>query len=239
VESEKIMKQIGGELARRPLQFIWIADCSASMGIGGKIQQLNTAIHEAIPHMQRVAADNVHAEVFVRAIKFSDGATWHISTPTPVEHFRWTDLSADGVTDMGKALLLVAEQLKMPPMDPRGLPPVLVLISDGQPTDDFETGRRALMAEPWGQRAVRVAISIGRDADTEVLQRFIGHPEMTPLQANDPETLVRRIRWASTVALKAASAPSSIPVGESAYKTIIVSPLPSPQPDPESASDVW
>jgi uncharacterized protein YegL len=228
----------GGELARRPLHFIWLADCSASMGEGGKIQQLNTAIHEAIPHMQRVAMDNVHAEVLVRAIKFSDGATWHISVPTPVEHFHWSDLGADGVTDMGKALLLVSEQLKMPPMTERGLPPVLVLISDGQPTDDFETGRRALMAQPWGQRAVRVAIAIGRDADLDVLQRFIGHSEMTPLQANNPEALIRRIKWASTVALKAASAPPSAPERWSPSKTIVITPTPAPDPEP-SSDDVW
>jgi len=56
--------------------------------------------------------------------------------------FEWTDLTADGVTDMGKALRLVADQLKIPPMTD-GLPPVLVLISDGQPTDDFNGGLKA------------------------------------------------------------------------------------------------
>ncbi|MEZ4834079.1 MAG: hypothetical protein R2873_19210 [Caldilineaceae bacterium] len=43
----------GGALASRPLHFIWIADCSGSMGHGGKIQALNNAIREVIPHMQR------------------------------------------------------------------------------------------------------------------------------------------------------------------------------------------
>ena len=42
----------GGELATRPLHFIWIADCSGSMAVDGKIQSLNTAIKEAIPSMQ-------------------------------------------------------------------------------------------------------------------------------------------------------------------------------------------
>ena len=47
----------GGELATRPLHFIWIADCSGSMAVDGKIQSLNTAIKEAIPNMQQVADD--------------------------------------------------------------------------------------------------------------------------------------------------------------------------------------
>ncbi|HZI17070.1 MAG TPA: VWA domain-containing protein [Pyrinomonadaceae bacterium] len=199
----------GGELASRPLHFIWIADSSGSMEQDGKIQALNTAIREAIPHMRKVAEDNPNAQVLVRAVKFSNGAQWHITQPTPVADFAWTDLTAEGETDMGKALQLVAEQLKMPPMSERALPPVLVLVSDGQPTDDFEAGLRALMNEPWGKKAVRIAISIGRDADPEVLQRFIGNPELKPLAANSPEALVRHIKWASTAVLKSASSPAA------------------------------
>ena len=202
-------KRPGGELATRPLHFIWIADGSGSMAADGKIQALNNAIREAIPHMQKVADDNPNAQVLVRAIRFSDGAQWHISQPTPVADFKWEDLSADGETHMGKALSMVAEQLKIPPMTDRALPPVLVLISDGQPTDDYQSGLKALMDQPWGKKAVRIAISIGADADQEVLQKFIGNPEIKPLQANNPEALVRYIKWVSTAVLKAASSPAS------------------------------
>ena len=199
----------GGELASRPLHFIWIADASGSMQQDGKIQALNNAIREAIPHMKKVADDNPNAQVLVRAVKFSDGAQWHISQPTPVADFAWNDLPAEGETDMGKALSLVAEQLKMPPMSERALPPVLVLISDGQPTDDFDKGLKDLLDEPWGKKAVRIAISIGQDADAEVLQKFIAHPEMKPLAANSPEALVKHIKWASTAVLKSASSPAA------------------------------
>ena len=142
----------GGPLARRPLHFIWIADCSGSMGYGGKIQSLNNAIREALPHMQDAAAENPNAEVKVRAVKFSSGASWHAGSAVPVEQFRWDDLEANGVTDMGKALQLVAEQLDPEIMPQRALPPVLVLISDGHPTDDVSAGLRDLMAQPWGTK---------------------------------------------------------------------------------------
>ena len=223
----------GGELASRPLHFIWIADSSGSMEQDGKIQALNTAIREAIPHMRKVAEDNPNAQVLVRAVKFSNGAQWHITQPTPVADFAWTDLAAEGETDMGKALQLVAEQLKMPPMSERALPPVLVLVSDGQPTDDFEAGLKALMDEPWGKKAVRIAISIGRDADPEVLQRFIGNTELKPLAANSPEALVRHIKWASTAVLKSASSPAAgadKPAGVGAPTT----PVPIPTAAPAS-----
>src|SRR5271157_2262040 len=197
----------GGKMAARPLHFIWIADCSGSMS-GSKIESLNTAIKNAIPEMQGVAQSNPHAQVLVRAIKFSSGAQWHIHQPTPVESFQWQPLKAGGVTDMGKAFNLVAEQLKMPPMDQRGLPPVLVLVSDGHPTDDANRGLKRIMDEPWGRKAVRIAIGIGDDADYAMLQKFIGHSEIAPLRANNAETLTQYIRWASTATIQASSAPN-------------------------------
>jgi uncharacterized protein YegL len=226
----------GGSLARRPLHFVWITDCSGSMGYGGKIQSLNTAIREALPDMQDAAAENPNAEVMVRAVKFSSGASWHVANPVPVEQFRWDDLEANGVTDMGKALQLVAEQLDPEKMPPRALPPVLVLISDGHPTDDVSAGLRDLMAQPWGTKAVRIAIAIGDDAEKNVLQRFIGHPELEPLQANNAESLVKFIKWVSTAVLKSASSPVSRPKDTGQDTNV---PLPT-APDPDvKAGDVW
>jgi uncharacterized protein YegL len=231
-------KRPGGELSTRPLHFIWITDCSGSMKTSGKIQTLNMAIREAIPHMQRVADENPNADVLVRAIRFSNGAQWHISQPTRVADFKWTDLSADGVTDMGMALTMVADQLKIPPMTDRALPPLLCLISDGQPTDNFDLGLKTLMDEPWGRKAVRVAIAIGDDADHDVLEEFIGHPELKPLQANNPEALVNHIRWVSTAVLQSASSPASQAVNSPV--PIVNVPLPTPvATGPSSAADVW
>lgn len=231
-----LKKRPGGELATRPLHFIWIADCSYSME-GNKIQGLNHAIREAIPAMQSVAADNVNAEVLVRAVKFSNGAKWHVSEATPVEDFKWQDLHVDGMTDMGAAFRLVADQLKMPPMTERGLPPVLVLISDGQPTDDFESGLKELMALPWGKKAVRIGIAIGEDADMEVLQQFIGNKELQPLHAHNAEQLVNYIRWVSTAVLQAASAPPSQVTDSISDNNVPIPPVPTV--DPNSAADVW
>jgi uncharacterized protein YegL len=148
-------------------------------------------------------------------------------------------LQTDGVTDLGKALSMLAEQLRIPPMTDRALPPVLVLISDGCPTDDFHKGLQALMNEPWGKKAVRIAIAIGEDADTEVLQKFIGHPELQPLQANNPEALVRHIKWVSTAVLKAASSPASQAAGAISGGLNVPIPAPLAKTDPSTAGDVW
>lgn len=188
----------GGTPSTRPLHFIWICDCSGSMIADGKIHSLNTAISEALPAMRQAASDNINANVLVRALKFSSGAQWINKDPIPVENFKWFDLDADGVTDMGHALSLVADELKVPPMPDRALPPVLILISDGQPTDDFDSGLKKMMDLPWGKKAVKIAIAIGSDADLDVLQKFIGNSELKPLVAKNAETLVKQIKWVST-----------------------------------------
>jgi uncharacterized protein YegL len=226
----------GGPIATRPLHFVWILDTSGSMD-GEKIGQLNFAIREAVPAMQDTARENPNAQVLVRVLTFSDGARWHVATPVRIEDFKWTDLTAGGVTDMGKALSLVAEQLKSPPMADRALPPVLVLISDGQPTDDYASGLRVLMTEPWGKKAVRIAIAVGRDADLDVLTKFIGTGELKPLQANNAPALVNYIKWASTAVLKAASSPPSRPIGGAPAVSNV--PIPVAPQDLSSADDVW
>ncbi|GLZ11645.1 hypothetical protein Acsp04_18800 [Actinomadura sp. NBRC 104425] len=198
----------GGRMASRPLHFIWLLDCSGSMSINGKIGELNFAIREAIPEMQQAARDNPAASLVVRAITFASGADWHIAEPTPVEQFTWDDVHTYGGTDMGAAFRLAAAELRTPPMPERALRPVLAVVSDGQPTDDWRSGLREIDATPWGKRAVRVAIAIGDDADRSMLKEFLGNPELEPILAKNPKQLVAAIRWASTVAVKNASTPT-------------------------------
>jgi uncharacterized protein YegL len=215
-------------LSNRPLHFIYICDCSGSMAAQGKMQSLNQAIRQSLPGMAEVARQNPEARVLVRAVSFADRANWHLQEPTPVKELQWQDLQAGGITAMGEALELVAGALRSPPMEERALPPVLVLISDGQPTDDFQAGLRQMMRQPWAQKAVRLSIAVGHDADLEVLQQFIGTEQSTqlppgeipgasgqmprgmgksprrPLQASNATSLAQYIQWASTAVVSAA-----------------------------------
>lgn len=220
----------GGEMKHRPLHFIWMLDCSSSMESDGKIAQLNFAIRETIPEMRRVADDNPKASLLVRVLTFSTGAQWHVERPTSIEDFIWADVQANGVTDLGKALELVAAQLDMPPMPERALPPVLALVSDGQPTDDWKSALQRLDKTPWGKKAVRVSIAIGQDANKDVLKQFLDNPEIEPLEANNPAALVRAIRFASTAAVRVASEPKD--AGPSEF-TAPAAPIPTTTDDDE------
>lgn len=188
----------GGEYAGRPLHIIWLLDCSGSMSEGGKIEALNNAIREVIPAMRKAAEGNPEAQFYVRAIKFSSGATWHVHTPTLLADFKWVDLVAGGETDMGQAFALLAEDLRSLPADARLLPPQIILISDGKPTDDWRGALQALFDVPWGKRSIRQAIAIGQDADQETLRKFIDNGERPVIRADNAEQLVRYFRYVST-----------------------------------------
>src|SRR3954471_8026223 len=124
-------------IAARPLHFFWVADTSGSMAYHGKIQALNAAVRESLPEMKRIARENPNVHLRIRVLEFGSEVRWVVGEPVDVEDFEWTDLAPGSTTPMGEALATLADQLKMPPMDARALPPVIVLISDGHPTDDL------------------------------------------------------------------------------------------------------
>lgn len=221
----------GGALTNRPLHFIWLADCSGSMA-GEKINQLNFAIRDAIPEMKRVADDNPNAQVLIRAISFESNAKWHIANPTPLDQFQWIDLQVGGLTSMGAALKLVSKELTSDKMGSRALPPVLVLISDGEPTDDFQKALDEMMQSPWAKKAVRISIAIGDQANLDILQKFIGHSELKPLVAQTAAQLAQYIRWVSTTVLQSASSPATQTRNNAIPQTNVPLNSPPPQPDP-------
>jgi uncharacterized protein YegL len=198
---------MGGPMARRTGHFIWLLDCSGSMSVNGKIASLNTAIRDALPEMRTVARANPASQLLVRTVTFSNGARWHGSGATPVESFTWTDVSASERTDMGAAFRLVADEFQSGRMPTRAMRPVLALVSDGQPTDDWRAALRAIDGSDWGRKAVRVAIAIGSDADKGMMQEFLADPEQPVLEARNGKQLAAAIRWASTVAVATASIP--------------------------------
>lgn len=178
------------------------------MAARGKIEALNTALRDALPHLREISARNPFVQILIRALVFADGARWHIAEPTSVDELYWTDVTAAGQTDLGAALQLLVAELRTPPMQPRAFPPVIVLISDGQPTDTYHAHLADLLAEPWGRRAVRLAIAVGDDADTAMLQEFIADEALHPFTANDPEHLAYLVRFTSVVASRLASQPT-------------------------------
>jgi len=194
----------GGGISRRPLHLVILADCSGSMK-GEKIQALNFAIANMLPHLVAWERDQALAEVLLRVLAFADTPTWHIEHPTPVGAVRWAPLShvEKGRTNMGPALRMVAASIGPDRIERRALRPALILITDGLPTDPpggFEAGLQTLLSVPAGAVALRLAIAIGRDARSEAINRFIGDPTVPVLVAQDADEIADRLVAASVAA---------------------------------------
>lgn len=194
-----------GTISKRELQFFWLADYSGSMH-GTKIGSLNQGIREALPEVKRALAAHPEVQIMMRAIKFADTASWHVGPQAQaLEQFVWPDLRTAGITATAQALRLLAKALADQDMPRRGCPPVCILLSDGHCTDtpeEYERAIAALLALPWGKRAVRLAIAIGEESDYDEaeLLKFVSHQEVGVLKAHNPGELANYIQWASVAA---------------------------------------
>ena len=81
----EVLQRPGGELATRPIHFFWVVDCSGSM-YGEKIGIVNNTIQECIPEMRSAADNNPNAQLLIRALQFSSGASWITSQYDGVNH---------------------------------------------------------------------------------------------------------------------------------------------------------
>lgn len=191
----------GGGISRRPLHVLILADCSGGMK-GEKMQALNYAIADMIPHLEAWERDQEQAQVYIRAIAFATEPRWHIRDPIPITGMRWRPLEPvyKGLTNMGPAFRMAADALAPGNIERRALRPAIILITDGLATDppgEFESGLRALMDQPAGRAALRLSIAIGRDAQSDALTQFIGDPTVPVLVADSTEDIADRLVAAS------------------------------------------
>ncbi len=189
----------GGGVARRPLHVILLADCSGSM-LGAKIKALNFAIGDMIQHFAAWEREQ-EKRILVRAVAFADEPRWHIREPMPAATMSWKELSVveRGRTNMAPAFRLVAQALATD-QGSRGLRPVLVLITDGLPTDapaDFDAGLSELLSVPAARDAMRIAVAIGSTARSDALTRFTGNSSLPVLVAGDVEQIADQLHRAS------------------------------------------
>jgi uncharacterized protein YegL len=202
----------GGGVARRPLHFIVMADQSGGMA-GEKMQALNFAVADMLSHLAEWERDQLRAQVLVRVLGFATVCQWHVKDPTPVSEIDYKPLQAvhHGWTNMGVAFRQVAEAIGPGRLENTALNPAILLVTDGRPTDgpgEFDTGLNALMSIPAGRVALRLAMAIGRDADLECLERFIGDPQVPVLVAQDTDEIADRL-VAVSVAVSHMSEPSA------------------------------
>lgn len=201
--------------ARRTLNIFLMIDVSGSMA-GEKIAAVNDAVRNVIPIINNIGESNPDAEIKISAMTFSSSVDWLTPQPVTASGMTWSDQSASGMTCLGEACKELNRQLSHKTgflkSASGSYAPVVILLSDGGPTDDFTAGMNALSGNAWFRHSTRIAIAIGNDADTNVLATFTGNPELV-FRVHNIDALKTVIRVAVVTSSMVCSQSSSVSCG--------------------------
>lgn len=195
------------EIPRRVMPLIFLVDTSGSME-GSKIASLNTAVREALNDVGEISRNNSDAQIKVAVLEFNSSVNWMYPQPIVAEQFQWQDLNAGGMTSLGEALdglnskLSKSNGFMAEPSGSRA--PAIILLSDGEPTDDYTHALDKIKGNPWYKVAVKVAIAVGDDANKSVLADFTGNIESV-ITVHNVDQLKRIIHTVSVTASQVAS----------------------------------
>lgn len=185
---------------RKVMTLFYLIDTSESMN-GARIGTVNSAMEECQKMLREMAQANDDAEIKVAVMQFSSGCTWITPEAGPVdlETWQWDDLTAGGITDFGAALLELDKRLSRNEYlksQTGAYAPVILLFSDGGPTDNWKKGLEKLRNNNWFKHAIKIAIDIDSGSEKSVLEEFTGHPEAI-LDAKNQQLLKKMIHKVS------------------------------------------
>lgn len=202
-------------IPKRVMPIFFLIDTSGSME-GKKIGAVNAAIEELIPDLRHMSESQADSEIKLAVMKFSTGCEWVTPSLMSLDSFDdWEPLEANGLTDLGAAFLELNDKLSKNGFMDRGAAssgfyaPVIILLSDGEPTDDYMSALKKLQANKWYQAALKIAIAIGEDANREVLKRAIKNVELL-FTVNDIGSLRKIIRFIAVTSSQIASTSASV-----------------------------
>ena len=194
------------EVAARTMVLFYLFDKSGSMS-GKKIGQVNYAMKD-IPKIIKDVADNApNANIVVAAAAFSNDIEWITPKPQTPDEFinTWKDLRSEGLTALGAALSSLNEKMSRKEFlndNPMGyFSPGIILLSDGEPTDDWETPLKELNKNNWFKNAIKVAFAVGDDANRDVLTEICGDKEAV-ISILEPEKIRQYIKFVTAAVSK-------------------------------------
>lgn len=154
-----------------------ILDTSGSM-MGRRIEMLNEVFSEVISTFEIINHD---VEIRIAALEFNTHARWLYDIPVPIGEFQWPLLEAEGLTALGEALKTLNDKMNSEAFlnhesCPAGvLPSLLIVMTDGVPTDSYEMNLQQLSENPYFKKSTRFAIGIGEEFAMQPLVDFTGN----------------------------------------------------------------
>ena len=186
-------------VSRKSLVIFFLIDTSGSMK-GTKMGELNTVMEELVPEIRKVG--EADTEVKLAVLTFATDVKWMYSEPIAIEDFEWARLSAKGVTSMGAAFKELNTRmsrnsfLNSPSLS---FAPVIFLMTDGYPSDDYKEGLKELATNSWYKFGLKAALGIGNEANDDMLAEFTGSAD-TVVHAYSGNQLAQMIKIVAVTA---------------------------------------
>ncbi len=192
--------------AKKSMVIFFLVDTSTSME-GSKLESLNKVMGEVLPEL--IGVGEAGTDVKIAVLSFSSGCEWITPEPVLIEEYqRWENLAAEGVTDLGEACEELCSKLSRKSFlssPSLSYAPVIFLITDGYPTDNYKKGFAMLKENRWFKYGLKIALAIGSNVDLEVLEEFTEDEELV-LQAYGADMLKKLVREIAVTSSKIGSA---------------------------------
>ncbi len=176
-----------------------------------RISILNKCVKKMLGTLANFERDGT--EFLVSIITFGDDTRMALE-PTPASDVRFTTLHASGNTPLGRALdiakTLIEDKTQIPS---RAYRPLVVLVSDGEPNDDWEDRLTDFIQNGRTAKCDRMALAIGPDADRTMLARFVEGTDHEVSEADTADQIYKFFKYVtlSTVQRTKSQEPNTTP----------------------------
>lgn len=177
-----------GRVDQKEAHIVFLCDASGSMS-GERVTNMNTAISAALSTTQSVVTTLDHSKldaIDISAIRFSDTADWHIVPSKLHDQFVWDNLlQPTGITNLGQAYTLLDNWLTSGAVNGAIDTLIVVLITDGMPTDEPSVSPHWLTGNSVADNFERIAFALGSDAESTYLDEFVSNEDNLYILRNE------------------------------------------------------
>ena len=191
-----------GKTPRKVLPVFYVLDTSGSME-GERIAALNKAMEETTWALSQQAEKNADALVKIAVLEFNSSCQWvQPEGPEDMEDFIWSDLSAGGMTDVGRALKELDDKLspdKFLQSDTGVCLPVIIFMTDGYATDNYKKALEQIRKNKWFVHGTKVGFAIGDNPDIAMIADVVGDSAAV-IYTEDMEKFASQLKFVTATA---------------------------------------